>query len=143
MSDTEQFREPTKMILPNKVEMDENNLIRLNMAKAREALECLNDISFSSLKFPLDGDSSEIYGADKKMITLPMWMIALILNATKIAQDKAKAALSVPARNIEGINTYEDMCEAWNNHVRATHKTDVELFFAYLFAEAKGGEKDG
>lgn len=47
-------------------------------------------------------------------------------------------ALSAPARNIDCISTYEDMCKAWNNHVRTTHRTDVQSFFAWLFAEAKG-----
>ena len=39
----DQFRDPTKMILPNKVELDENNLTRLNMAKARDVFKRIHE----------------------------------------------------------------------------------------------------
>ena len=124
---------------PNKVETVLNNLIRLNTAKMREVLKELSDISFATLIFPLDGDSSAIYGSDKKMVTLPMWMIAEILNAVKCAQDKANAALSAPARNCDLYATCEDAYEGYKVYEKVPL---IPFQFApWLFAEAKGEAK--
>ena len=85
-------------------------------------LEKLVVVSFDGLKFPLDGDSSEIYGSDKKPIECPAWMVAELLNALKDIQDEACEALSMPQRNCElcrGVNDsyrrFQKMCNEQND----------------------------
>ena len=50
---------------------------------------------------------------------------------------KAREALSAPPRNIDRINNYSDMVDAWNNYIRTYHGT-IDGFFAWLFDKAKG-----
>lgn len=92
-------------------------------AAMREALERLDALNLNVLKYPLDGDSSEIYDADKKPIPLPMWGVATLLNGAKEAQVLARAALSAPARNCD-VGTVEEQSArfvAWrySNPLRA------------------------
>ena len=50
---------------------------------------------------------------------------------------KLNAALSKPPRNIDRINNYSDMVDAWNNYIRTYHGT-LDGFFVWLFDKAKG-----
>ena len=81
-----------------------------NVAAMRMALERLDALNLNVLKYPLDGDSSEIYDADKKTIPLPMWGVATLLNGAKEAQVLASAALSAPARQCD-VGTAEEQAE--------------------------------
>lgn len=78
-----------------------------NVKAIREALERLDALNLNVLKYPLDGDSSEIYDADKKPITLPAWGVATLLNGAKEAQVLAREALSSPPRNCD-VGTAEE-----------------------------------
>ena len=88
-----------------------------NQMKMREALERLDALNLNVLKYPLDGDSSEIYDADKKPIPLPAWGVATLLNGAKEAQDLARAALSAPPRQCD-VGTAEDQFKRYLNFCR-------------------------
>lgn len=83
-----------------------------NQMKMREALERLDALNLNVLKYPLDGDSSEIYDADKKPIPLPAWGVATLLNGAKEAQVLAREALSEPPRNCNA-GTAEAQLQRW------------------------------
>jgi hypothetical protein len=114
-----------------------------NAAAMRTALEKFSAVDLSRLKFPLDGDSSAIYNSDKKEITIPYWRVAELLNEVKVAQDMAKSALSAPPRNINKINNYGQMVNAWNEFVyhRSNGTFSLASFFVWLFETAKGEQK--
>jgi hypothetical protein len=59
-------------------------------------------------------------------------------NATR---DKSSQVENAPPMNINKINNYDEMVDAWNNYVRTYHHGMLDGFFAWLFAEAKGEEK--
>ena len=91
-----------------------------NVAAMRMALERLDALNLNVLKYPLDGDSSEIYDADKKTIPLPMWGVATLLNGAKEAQVLASAALSAPARQCD-VGTPEEQSERMEKAVCSKH----------------------
>lgn len=116
-----------------------------NAALMRAALERLNRIAFGVLEFPLDGDSSEIYEANKKKVELPAWCIAELLNAAKGAQDAAHVALAAPARNCDRFQTAKDALDAFirEKEIKEEDVDNMNLrdFFDWLFNTAEGGAK--
>ena len=61
--------------------------------------------------------------------------------ATAMATDfceRVNNANSKPPRNIDKINDYGEMVNAWNDYVRTYHDTALDGFFAWLFDKAKG-----
>jgi hypothetical protein len=74
--------------------------------------------------------------------TIPHEKVAVAENATTTPTcDKSSQVGNAPPMNINKINNYDEMVNAWNDYVRTYHHGMIDGFFAWLFAEAKGEEK--
>ena len=117
-----QFRDVTKKEQPNKVEMDKNNLRRLNMAKAREVLE-------------------EVVGFYKAWASSGKEANDYLMGACHVAME----ALSAPARNCDMYPDFNSAIRAFAKKQPNTKKKwDMErycIFTNWLFAKAKGEAK--
>lgn len=94
-----------------------------NEAAMREVLERLDVLGLGALKFPLDGDSSEIYDADKKPITLPAWGIATLLNRAREIQVMARSVLAKPPRNCDKFRDVDEAYDQFMPYVRRENPT--------------------
>ena len=121
-----QFREVTKKEQPNKIEIGENNLIRLNMAKARDALRKVISLYKS---WASSGEVANNY----------------LMSACHVAMD----ALAEPPRNCD-VYTETQLCEIVTKEAKSELPADIPQgirdivdivakgVIKSLFAEAKG-----